>query len=336
MNFGSIIKAMRNDLRLGLADQQMVYVLVAPLILAAAYLLLMPMIEGVKPTVVAAGSFRRAVAEQLEKRCHVIWLKDREAVMRRVEGIDDLIGVYGEEGLDPEVIYEGNEPAALRQYPGYVINEIIAKLEGGKQLKVSWLRVEPESKRSRSSDLALLLFIASLIVALFPALALVEDRESGTLQSLRVSPLSFGEYLAAKSLLIMALALVASLGLALIIIGSSAPFTSLAAAWLSALPTALLTLVLLGALADSQLAAMTVMKVGMPFLMAPAVAGFFISSEAQIWLMPLTPYWSAQGLRAALDGDVVALGNAVVWALLTGLPVVAVAVVFLRKRLGWR
>jgi hypothetical protein len=336
VNLGSVVKAMRNDLRMGLADQQMVYVLIAPLILAAAYLLLMPVIEGAKPTVVAAGSFRRAVVEQLEKRCHVIWLKDREAVMHRVEGIDDLIGVYGQSGLDPEVIYEGNEPAALRQYPGYVINEVVARIEGGKQLKVRWLRVEPDSKRSRSSDLALLLLMASLIVTLFPALALVEDRESGALQSLRVSPLSFGEYVAAKFILIMALALVSSLGTALIVMGSSAPFASLAAAGVSVLPTALLTLLLLGALADNQLAAMTVMKVGMPLLLAPAVAGFFISPEAQVWLKPLTPYWSAQALRAALDGDVGALGNALVWSLLSGLPVVAVALVFLRKCLRWR
>ena len=88
--------------------------LALPVVLAGAVRLALPVVEGAKPTVVAAGSFQQQVVDQLEARAQVAWVRDRDAVVERVGGVDDVIGVFGAPNQAVEVILEGNEPRALK------------------------------------------------------------------------------------------------------------------------------------------------------------------------------------------------------------------------------
>ncbi len=335
MSWTRILRCMMTDLRVGLSSQQIGYLLIAPLLMAGLLKLLTPMIEGAKPTVVAAGAFHRVELEALQSRTHVLWVKDRDAVVRRVEGIDDVVGVFGVQDQDPEVIFEGNEPQDLRTYPGLVLNETTAALEGGTSLQMTLTQVAAVSGRTRTTDLTIVLLASLLIVALFPGLTIIEDRQTHAIDTLRVSPLTFGEYALAKALLIVDLTLVSAVAVVLILVDGPVAWGNLLAATLAMLPTGLFFAALLGALARDQMAAMTIIKIAIPLLLAIPVAGFFIGADSTWMLAPLTPYWAGQALFAALTSDVESLGNALLLSGVTGIPLVLASVALLRRRLAW-
>ena len=79
------ITALRAQLyRLALHRKRLWVVLALPVVLAGAVRLALPVVEGAKPTVVAAGSFQQRVVDQLEARAQVAWVRDRDAVVERV------------------------------------------------------------------------------------------------------------------------------------------------------------------------------------------------------------------------------------------------------------
>ena len=99
-----------------------------------------------------------------------------------------------------------------------------------------------------------------MMVALFPALIIIEDRETRVLETLRLSPLSFAEYLGAKSILLVdfgAVILAISTG---ILLGWNLSWSLWGVGFLAALPSALLLIVLVAALAKNQMMAMSVIR----------------------------------------------------------------------------
>jgi hypothetical protein len=336
MKMTRVFHSMLTDLRIGLSNQQVGYLLAVPLILAGVLKALEPIIEGAKPTIVAAGEFHRVEVEAMEARMHVLWVKDRQALLRRVEGIDDVVGVWGSEKGDPEVFFEGNEPSSLRSYPGLILNETTARLEGGTVIRWKMTPVAPVGGRTRNKDLAIVLLLTMLVVALFPALTIVEDRQTKSLDSLRVTPLSFAEYALAKALLIVDLTLICAVAVLLILVDGPVAWTGLLAASMAIVPTGFVFAALIGAFAKDQMAAMTLLKIGLPLLLVIPAAGFFVGDESLWMLAPWTPYWAGQALHAALEGHSDRLAEALVWSAVTGIPLVAASLMLLRTQLGWR
>ena len=335
MSLRRALQSSWNDLRVGLGNQQMGMLLMAPIIIAVSIRLMLPIIDGAKPTIVAAGSFRQLVVDHLERRADVVWVTDRDAVVERVQGVDDIIGVYGDPERSIEVIIEGNELQALRNYPGLVINEAVAMLEGGTPLIVEHEQVALSEGFHRSQSLSLVLFMVVLLMSMFPALAIVGDREANTLDSLRVSPLSFGEYLSAKILVTIDLGAVMTFTVALILFGLDVSWTLLAVGFMACLPSAWLVLTVVGAFARDQMTAMGLVRVVAIVMMLPIGLSLYFGESGSLWLAPWTMHWAGQALFAALEGQVSLAAEAFLWSVVTGIPLVALAAWSLKRRLKW-
>ena len=335
MNFSRMMLNVRHDLRVGLSSQRIVYLVLVPLTLVWLLKAALPIIDGAKPTLVAAGSFRQLVVDRLEEAADVVWVKDRAAVVERVRGVDDVVGVFGDGTLDPEVIVEGNELRALRSYPGLLINEATALLEGGTSLTVHYQAVELAQERDRRRQMVLVLFSLLMMVALFPALVIIEDRETKALETLRLSPLSFAEYLGAKSILAVdfgAVILAISSG---ILLGWNLSWSLWGVGFLAALPSALLLIVLVAALAKNQMMAMSVIRPLFILVILPIALSLGFDLSDPWYLKPFTSSWAGQSLLAAVDGRVSLAAEAFVWSLLTGLPLVLAGCFVLKQRLKW-
>ena len=335
MNLRRTLQNCRNDLRVGLGNQQMVLLLMAPIIIAVSIRLMLPVIDGAKPTLVAAGSFQQLVVDHLERRADVVWVEDRDAVVERVQGVDDIIGVYGAPERSIEVIIEGNELQALRNYPGLVINEAIAMLEGGTPLVVEHEQLALTEGLNRSQSLSVVLFMVLLLVSMFPALAIVGDRETQTLDSLRVAPLSFAEYLVAKILVMVDIGGVMFTLVTVILLGADVPWSLLAVGFLACLPSAVFVVSIIGAFANDQMTAMSLVRVVALAMMIPIALSLYFGAGESIWLAPWTMHWAGQALVAALEGQAGPTADAFLWSLVTGVPLVGVAVWSLKQRLKW-
>ncbi len=335
MNLRRTFQSSWNDLRVGLGNQQMGMLLMTPIIIAISIRLILPIIDGAKPTLVAAGSFRQLVVDHLEERAEVVWVADRDAVVERVQGVDDIIGVYGDPERSIQVIIEGNELQALRSYPGLVINEAVAMLEGGTPLVVEHEQVALTEDLNRSQSLSVVLFMIVLLISIFPALAIVGDREANTLDTLRVSPLSFGEYLGAKILLTIDLGGLMIAAVALIILGLDVSWALLAVGFLACLPSAWLVLTLIGAFAKDQMTAMGLVRVVIIVMLLPIGLGLYFGESDSLWLAPWTMHWAVQALFAALEGQASRAAEAFLWSVVTGIPLVALAAWSLKQRLKW-
>ncbi|MEE2835524.1 MAG: hypothetical protein VYB65_05840 [Myxococcota bacterium] len=330
------ITALRAQLyRLALHRKRLWGVLALPVLLACAVRLALPVVEGAKPTVVAAGSFQQRVVDQLEARAQVAWVRDRDAVVERVGGVDDVIGVFGAPNQAVEVILEGNEPRALRNYPGLVLNEVVAELEGGTPLVVAQQRVPLRSMQRRHRLMALMLVLMVLIVAAAVGLSMVDDREGGQLDALRSSPLSVGEYLLAHGLMGCELSLVVVLSCAGILTGGHVPWWLIPAAWVALVPSAALLTLCLCVVARSQMTAMWVLRVAFPLALLPVLVGVLFGGSGQFWLQPLTMFWGGQAMFAALEGRPDQVVDALVWSVATGAPVLALLAYGVKRRLVW-
>ena len=335
MNLRRAFQSSWNDLRVGLGNQQMGMLLLAPIIIAVSIRVLLPVIDGAKPTLVAAGSFRQLVVDHLEQRADVVWVADRDAVVERVQGVDDIVGVYGDPERSIEVIIEGNELHALRNYPGLVINEAVAMLEGGTPLVVEHEQFALTEGINRSQSLSLVFFIVVLLVAMFPALAIVGDRASNTLDTLRVSPLTFVEYYSAKIIVTVDLGAAMIAVVALILYGLDVSWSLLAVGFLACLPSAWLVLTVVGAFAKDQMMAMGLVRVLIIVMLLPIALSLYFDANESFWLAPWTMHWAGQALFAALEGQASLAAESFVWSVLTGMPLVVLAAWALKQRLKW-
>jgi hypothetical protein len=326
--FGRMAALMRKDVKAGLRDSLLVYMIAAPVLFAVLMLGLIPLIEGSSVGFAVAGEFEPRALEALERHGAVERLAGRAEVVARVEQSDHLIGVFG--GGEVEVIVEGNEPAGLRELPG----RILARLEDAERATVR----APEDPGPGFDMLVWtgLLFMVVLLPGFAVGLTIMSDRETGALSAFNASPMSFGDYAGSKALEVAALTLLTGAAVVGITRGAGAPWGLLLMAIAGSAPIGLLLGVLLGALANDQLTAIAYIK-GLSFGFASLpLAGFVASAPAVYAFYAMPTYWSLLALYSASIGDAGEAARASALAFGTSAPLVAGALWFLKRKTGAR
>ncbi|MCO4772812.1 MAG: hypothetical protein KDA24_22460 [Deltaproteobacteria bacterium] len=330
MNLRRILTVVRKDLRAGQRDSIITYILFSPLLMAFGFRLLLPFLEDPGLTVAVAAQLEPDVIAALEASAEVEVLPDAAAVLERVQRIDDVAGVVsGEDGV-PEVLLEGNEAAWVQAAPGIVLDAAAVQVP----LDVQWESLESGPSMLRGILASLMAFAVLLMGGVIVGLLVLEEKESKTLRVYATAPLQFGEYLAAKAGLAIALSLPLGVVATLILLGS-VPIVPVAIASIAALPAALLLGFLIAAFAEDQVAAVAMLKSLLFFFTSLPVAGFFVSGP---WLWLLAPFTNHHAIQALYQA--VQPGASIPWvamgaSLVTGLPLVWWVARALRRKLGF-
>ena len=111
------------------------------------------------------------------------------------------------------------------------------------------------------------LFVASMVMGFM----IIEDKESRMLQALGISPLSRREYVAARGILVLAIALVLVFGGLLLLGLSGFDYLQILAISLVASLVAILAGFVIGALSGNQIAGIANVKFGMLLFILPAL-----------------------------------------------------------------
>jgi len=328
--FRRLLTMIRKDLRAGSRDQLVLYMLGSPFLLGLAIALLMPVLERATPGFAVDPTLAEPQIEALAKLGAIERLESRAEVEVRVLERDDVIGVVGavgpagsRSGHGYEVLIEGDEPEPLRRLAA-------AAIEQGYEFEAS----APGPSPIRKISTALLAYTIVVIVGLMLGFAILEEKQTETHRVYAVSPLRFGEYLAAKLVLGTLLSLALVIPAIALPMGLHVDWLAILIMTLASLPFGLALGLIVGVQAKDQLGAIAVMKALLPVWTSLPVLGFVLPS-AWLWTQwPFANHWCVQGLHRALGQG----GSTTLEArlgLATGLPVLIVVAWLLRRRLGF-
>ncbi|MGF1464708.1 MAG: ABC transporter permease [Sandaracinaceae bacterium] len=330
MSATRIATVVLKDLRTGSREPMATYMLLSPVLLALAMRLAVPLIAGSAHGFAVAPGLDPALVAELERQGSVRRLPDRAAVAARVDGVDDLVGVVPGPDGRPEVLLQGNEPRATRRVPGIIVEAHARGI------------ALPEARSShfgldvRAVLAALTAFSGVLLAGLFVGFTILEEKEQGLLALVAASPLRFGEYLAAKLLTSTVLGLALATAATALVMDGAIPWGPFAGALLVALPSSLLLGLIVGTFANTQLAAIAMLKILMIVFTSLPVVGFAVQGTGWAWTVAaFGNHWAVQGLYAALSAGRLPAREAL-WTLGTSLPPFAAVVLLMARRLGFR
>ncbi len=319
-----ILSIVVKDVATGSRDQLTTYILLGPLLLGLLTAAVMPLVEGGGLAFAAVEGLHPGLREALELEGELELVPDRQALEQRVLRRDDVAGVLTTaEG--PALVLHGDEPAALRERAGLVLDRAMAG--------------RPPAALTRSAPLrpivgALLGFSVVVLMGLAAGFTILEEKTTGVSQALAVTPLRFAEHATAKIGLSVLLGLVLVPAALVIPMGWSIRLGALLQATLASAPFALSLGLLVGVYANDQLGAVAIMKALLPVWTSLPVASFVVGEPWVRALWPMSNHWGVLAFHAALTGE--PAGPDALRALLTGLPVLAVTLWWLRRRLGLR
>jgi ABC-2 type transport system permease protein len=323
-----ILSIVRKDVTTARRDSISTYMVVAPLLMALAMRLVLPLIEGSPYTFAVSADLEPSLTRALAAQGEVLALPDRAAVLERVGRIDDVTGVVPGPGGRPEVILEGNESTQAALVPRVVVD---AHAEGR--------ALPPPRPVHGDTPVALILaavlaFSTLLLAGLASGFSILEEKERNVAALLATSPLSFGEHAAAKLLASSALGLALAVPSVAIVLDGQVPLGPFLGAAVTALPSGVLLGLIVGAFAKNQLQAIAMLKALFFLFTSVPVLGFVLAGTEWAWAVaPFGNHWATQALFGALREGRVPLDDALL-ALALSLPLVAAVLWRLRAELG--
>ena len=309
-----MLSLMKFDLTNALRDSMVIYILVAPLLLAGAVRAFLPSFEASEVTYVvevpsSVASLSRSpsaaelaeperqrlllasrnLSERLEAYGRVEVSESAERVRRRVLGTDDVGGFIIDPGADPPfaIVLEGNEGD---ESEAVMQSVLLAASTPNAAAEYTVTRTDTRSPFREYASVGLVM-LASLIGGLAVAFAMIDEKEQGVTRAFTVTPLSGLEYFAARGVLAAGVGFaVATVG-HLILVGDTVPFGRFAVALLVSAPMPLVVALLVGGIAKNQIQAVAVLKiVMMGYLTVPFVS--IAAPRGWHWLFFAFPnYW---------------------------------------------
>lgn len=317
-----MLAVIRFDLVNALRDSMVLYILAAPIILALALGFIVGAVEG------AGASFAVDVSDPAGARLatslavygRVEALPSRDAVEARVRQADTVAGIIiGASG--PEVLLHGNEgPEAAA-----LVTAVLTSIGDGEA--ASYRMLDRPGARSAFRDYAriCLAMLAMLIGGVAAAFSLVEEKECKATRAFAVSPLSTGEYFAARGLWAAGVGLAGAVVAHLIMGSGGMPFWRFAAAAGASLFMPLSICLLIGGLASNQIQAVASLKIVMLVYLALPFGSLLVPEAWTFLFWPLPNWWMFQAFRGAYipgqDGFILAVaitaasGLALAWGL---------------------
>jgi ABC-2 type transport system permease protein len=337
-----IFALIRQDLANSMRDSIILYVLVAPFILALVARLIIPSVATIEPRFAVLESASPRLIAALGAYGEVRPQPNRDAFNRRIEATDDVPGYLFEDG-ELRLVLAGDEQAESVELFRLVAREVRAELTSGtgaaEALTTEWTLLEAQSSYLREYVLIGLLFTSVLLAGMVQGFTVVEDRGTKAYQALAVSPLRLTEYIAAKVLVVVGISVLTVSGGGLILMGGSVSVLRLL--MVAAAGSFISTVIglVMGIFADNQIGAIGLAKILVPVMgIVPLLAALF-DPGVQWTLFPFPHYWLFQGMRYWLIGEYSDLPG--YWASLGiafggGLVVLTVIAPGIRRRLGLR
>ncbi len=318
-----ILSLMKFDLTNALRDSMVIYILVAPLVLAGGLRLFLPSFEASTVTFaveipaeqVNAGEL---FADRLEEYGRVERYRSAAAVRERVAATDSVGGFVMSEpaGEGWTIVLEGNEGPASVGLMQAVLRAATAPSSGAEYTIV---RTGNRSPITEYVSVGLVMF-ATLIGGLAVSFSMIDEKEQRVTSAFAVTPLGGVEYFAARGILAALVGIVVATAGHLLLVGASVPFAGFALALVGSAPLPLVVALLIGGIAKNQIQAVAALKVVILVYLTLPFASIAVPARLHWLFYALPNYWMFRSFQsiyvgAASSGD---LPQTAVLTLVTG------------------
>ena len=326
-----VIALLKRDFISTTRDAMLLYVVMAPIIIGLGVRLFLPAIGSSSTNLIITQADTPVLQEALAPYARLQIVADETALEQRVLAIDNAAGIINDGQGGYAVVLQGNEPAETALLPEmmlryalgeHLVNAEITQLAGTTVPYRDWV----------GAFIALTVpFIASIAMALF----IIEDKETGMLYTLSVSPLGKGTYILTRGLFVMGYSLV-MVYVALLVLGiTGAPVLPVLAMTAACSLAAILFGFIIGSLSASQVAGLANMKFGFLVILAPAILSLVLPSAYHAALYWVPFFWAFEGFREILvqGGSWATFWPSLLWTIVSSMAFIAILAPWLKKRL---
>lgn len=285
-----IRKILKKDILTARRDSLLLYIIIAPILLAFAILFFSPGVTDSAVTVALLDSEREEYIDYMADSLQVEQFKNVEELERRVNKKDDVIAIHPKKD-SYELILQGNEDESIIENVKLIHSfyELGATKDKSNAKIYSYQKTVPPLKTKLTNALILMvIMLAGMIISL----GIVEEKSDQTIKAMNVSPISQNQFILGKSML-GGLVSIASIIISLVILG----YTNIN--WLMLLVMALSSMILTSLIGFLQgIASKDVIEAasGVKLMFLPiigAIAVYELLADKWQWTMYWNPfYWS--------------------------------------------
>ena len=293
--FKRISTILRRDLISMTRDAILIYVAVMPILLSFGLRFFLPNVGQASVQVVVTEETAATLGNELAPYLEVEVVADEAALERRVLAYDDAVGIVPA-GCGYDLRLQGNESHDARVLPAMILQ----RLQGEDSFVSDMVEVGEAGVPYREWIGAFVVLSVCFLASIIMGLHIIEDKETGMMQALGVTPLHRRTYLFARALFVVGMALLAVFSslLALGLTGFNG--AQLLMVTLTSSLAAVLFGFALGAASGNQITGIANLKFGFLLVLLPAVLTILLPEAWHVALYWLPSYWAFAGFQAIL------------------------------------
>lgn len=329
-----ILNLLHQDWTNALRDNILLYMLIAPILLAVGARFFLPSLNDNQYTFAVQAEMDAQLMERLDQIGKLEVFDTPLLVKERVLRSDDVPGLLFIDGKST-LLMEGNEGEEAR-----TLKAVIEQALSGETVAEFTLTQAATSSRSLLKEYGAIIFILmnTLLGSLMMAFNIIEDKESKAMRALGVSPLSMLEMTIARGLFALGISLIMVLISTTLLLGTQINYGLLIIGFFFSIALPVLSGYVIGGVADSQLKAIAILKFYFLVYLTLPIITIFIPQKSHLFFYWLPNYWMWRTFEQLFIGN---LGGPGFWlsgmiTLSSSLLLVVIAFPFLRKQLKLR
>jgi len=288
-----IISIIKKDFALSLRDNIVIYIIIAPLLLALAIRMFLPSVDEIKLSFVMEESIPSSYMEEIQKFGDVEVLPTTDAVIERVGQSDAIPGIILRDNV-VKVIFEGNEPQSILNSYTPILESIFNE---NPQLNITTRQVGENQPILYGVMTIIIVMTAIFLGGTVSGFNIISEKDTNVIRSMAVSPLKMRDFVIARGIIATSISVVIGLLSSLILVGFAVDFSKVLLLLLASSSMAVIISLLIGRIANNQINSIAAIKVVMPVFITLPLASLFIPKVWHLVLYPLPNYWAFIGLQ---------------------------------------
>ncbi|KXG77462.1 ABC transporter permease [Thermotalea metallivorans] len=291
----------RRDLSSSFREFILLYMMVAPIILALIFRFFVPSANSAALQFAVDGRIGSDVIGRLEQYGSVEIYRDRAELEKRVRGADDIAGITKDGSGNFQIILEGNEAHDTKVIPQKIIRDMISPQNIDVDFSVRDLGYtrSPVARIGAATLILTVLILAGAVIGF----NMIEEKDGHTLNALNVTPMRRFEFIIGKSIIGMLLPL-AMVYLILWILDIW--YINKGMIFVMTLVSSSITVItgfLIGAMSSNQIAGIANMKILLLPLGASVIGALMLPPDKQVFVYWIPTYWSFLGFDGIMKNS---------------------------------
>lgn len=310
-----ILAVTMRDIKSGIRDSMIVYILLAPILIALVLKAFIPAAGDTLINVAVPKGTDPSFVQMLKEHGTVEILEDRDSIIKRVSMTDDIFGLILTDAIEPAELAEQSDQVddstLMRQNIEIIAggNELPGMLDLVKAVVLVWQNPEADimaevvisdvgwelSPLARFGSSFLVVFM-SVFGGIIVMLNLVEEKQYKTLAAVNVTAIRRWEYVVGKSLLGLVIPVIHAFAVLLILGFARVNYLQVAAVTVAIALISMIIGFVIGVYQSEPIGAVASMKIMFMPILGSIFGGIFLADKWHPFLYWSPFYWAFQSI----------------------------------------